>query len=253
MAKIIDSPVRKQFKLSSGEIHYLYWHIQGSIMVPEIRHALRRAWGFCERHAWASILVETGFRHDFMFGPAILYEDILSLAISAFNFHGPLKNLRLRRNLREKGACIMCEGDYGPETEGMASEDIIEKGGNPSHLRSFALRTRKYWEKTVCGRCLGNESLLRCRCHLVQDSSKGLIAEISLHRNMIEHIFEHIGHYHRSFLWDFRGTGTEEDQAALISAVGWCSGWGPLLSILEMETESTLIKGTVPIEVEIRR
>ena len=50
-----------RIQLSDGEIHYLYWFIQGSIMVPNIRRRLRRAWGFCERHAWGYILVEAAF------------------------------------------------------------------------------------------------------------------------------------------------------------------------------------------------
>ena len=56
MSAIIDSPAMGEFKLSVGEIHYLYWYIQGSIMFPEIRRDLRKAWGFCERHAWGPLL-----------------------------------------------------------------------------------------------------------------------------------------------------------------------------------------------------
>ena len=204
-------------------------------MIPETRHALRKAWGFCERHAWASILVEMGFRPNYMMGPAILYEDIMSLAISAFDFHGPLGNLRLRRNLREKGQCIMCEMGFGPETKGRASPDIIERGGNSSNLRVFAQKTKKYWERTVCGRCFGNESFQRCRRHLIEDASNGSVGDISFHRGILEYIFEHLVIYARSFRWECHATDTEEDQAALISAIGWCSGWGPLLSILKMK------------------
>jgi hypothetical protein len=79
-----------QIQLSDGEIHYLYWFIQGSIMVPNIRQRLRRAWGFCERHAWGYILVEAAFYRGFMHGASILYEDLLFLALSAFNIKGPL-------------------------------------------------------------------------------------------------------------------------------------------------------------------
>jgi hypothetical protein len=43
------------WQLSEGEIHFHYWFIQGSIMIPETRCRLRRAWGLCERHAWGSI------------------------------------------------------------------------------------------------------------------------------------------------------------------------------------------------------
>jgi len=235
MSAIIDSPAIGEFKLSGGEIHYLYWYIQGGIMVPETRHALRRAWGFCERHAWAALLVEAGFRSSYMHGPAILYEDILGLAIPALNLRGPVKNLRLRINLREKGPCMMCEMGFGPETEGKASADVIERGGDSSNLWVFAEKTKKYWKRVVCGRCFGYESFYRCRRHLIEDASNGTIGDISSHRDVIEYIFEHLVIYARSFRWECKGTDTEEDRAALISAIGWCSGWGPLLSILEMK------------------
>jgi hypothetical protein len=223
-----------QFKLSEGEIHYLYWYIQGSIMVPDIRKRLRRAWGFCERHAWAALLVEAGFRSSFMHGPAILYEDILGSAISALDVHGPFKNLHLRRNLRERGPCMMCEMGFGPETKGKASPDVIERGGDSSNLRVFAEKTKKYWKRAVCGRCFGQESFYRCRKHLIEDASNGSLGDIPSHRDVIDYIFEHLVIYARSFRWECKGTDTEEDRAALISAVGWCSGWSPLLSILEM-------------------
>jgi len=235
MSAIIDSPAIGEFKLPGGEIHYLYWCIQGSIMIPETRHALRRAWGFCERHAWAALLVETAFRSNFMYGPAILYEDILGLAIPALDLHGPVMNLRLRRNLRERGPCIMCEMGFGPETKGMASPDVIERGGDSSELRVFAEKTKKYWKRAVCGRCFGHESFYRCRRHLIEDASNGAIEDIPSHRDVMEYIFNHLVHYARSFRWECKGTDTEEDRAALISAIGWCSGWGPLLEIVEFE------------------
>jgi hypothetical protein len=235
MSPIIDSPTIGEFKLSGGEIHYLYWHIQGSIMVPAIRQALRKAWGFCERHAWAALLVDTAFRSDYMHGPAILYEDILGLAIPAFDLRGPVKNLRLKINLRERGPCTMCEMGYGPETKGMASPDVIERGGDSGNLRAFAQKTKKYWERTICGHCAQNGSLQRCRRHLIEDASIGSIGDLSFHRGVLDYIFEHLVIYARSFRWECKGTDTVEDRAALISAIGWCSGWGPLLSILEME------------------
>jgi len=235
MTGVISSDTGGQLKLSGGEIHYLYWYIQGSIMVPEVRQSLRKAWGFCERHAWGAILVEAAFRGRFMHGPAILYEDILGSAIPALDLHGPVKNLRLRRNLRERGPCIMCEMGFGPETKGMASPDVIERGGDSSELRVFAEKTKKYWKRAVCGLCFGHESFYRCRRHLIEDTSNGAIEDISSHRDVIEYIFEHLVIYARSFRWECKGTDTEEDRAALISAIGWCSGWGPLLSILEMK------------------
>jgi hypothetical protein len=228
-----DISSEAEFRLSPGEIHYLYWYIQGSIMVPEIRQSLRKAWGFCERHAWAAMLVESAFRPSFLHGPSILYEDIMSRAVPAFDLSGPLQNFRLRINLREKGACMMCEMGYGPGTKGYASPDIIEKGGDPAHLRAFALTTKKHWVKTVCGRCVENGSLLRCRRHLIEDTASGSLDSIFIHRNLVRNVYDHLVIYVRSFCWDYRGTATEEDRAALISAIGWCSGWRPLLQIME--------------------
>jgi len=174
-----------EFRLSPGEIHYLYWHIQGAIMEPETRQSLRNAWGFCERHAWAAMLVESAFRPGFLHGPSILYEDIMSRALSAFDLSGPLLAPRLRFSLREKGPCLMCEMGYGPENEGKASREILERGGNQDHLRAFAHRTEKYWSETVCGVCNNSDSLERCRRHLIEDADRGFLPAISLQRETL--------------------------------------------------------------------
>jgi hypothetical protein len=123
----------------------------------------------------------------------------------------------------------------GTETKGKASPDIVQTGSDPSHLQFFAQKTKKYWKRVVCGRCFGYESFYRCRRHLIEDASNGMVRDISSHRDVIEYIFERLVIYARSFRWECKGTDTEEDRAALISAVGWCSGWGPLLSILKMK------------------
>jgi len=46
------------WRLSDGEVHYLWWYIQGSIMEPHVRWRLRHAWGMCGRHAWGALLAE---------------------------------------------------------------------------------------------------------------------------------------------------------------------------------------------------
>ena len=226
-------PGEAGFQLSPGEIHYLYWYIQGAIMEPETRQELRKAWGFCERHAWAAMIVESAFRHSYFHGPSIVYEDIMGRAVTAFEFSGPLQNLRLKTRLREKGSCIMCEMGYGPRTEGHVRMEIIETGGNPGHLRSFALKTEKYWARTVCGRCAANESAIRCRRHLIEDlTEESCDDRISGHRELLRNLYGHLTVYARSFRLEYHGIATEEDMAALISAVGWCSGWKPLFQII---------------------
>jgi len=220
-----------QIQLSDGEIHYLYWFIQGSIMVPNIRQRLRRAWGFCERHAWGYILVEAAFYRGFMHGASILYEDLLFLALSAFDVKGPLKNWRVMKNLISRGPCPMCEMGFGPDSKGIVRPGLIERGRDMTELRALAQRTETYWKKTICGRCIGNQSDHRCRPHLIEDISNGLIGQLSNHKALIDYIYCHISLYHRSFRLEFQGSQTEEDMAALISAVGWCSGWKTFLLI----------------------
>jgi hypothetical protein len=229
---MITPPEEGAFLLSPGEIHYLYWYIQGSIMVPPTRFRLRKAWGFCERHAWGAILVEASFRQGYMHGLAILYEDLLRPAIPAFRLKGPFKNRRLMKNLRAKGPCMMCDMGYGTESKSPASQELIERGRDASQLRILGQRTKAYWEKTICGRCLENGSWPRCRPHLIADAARGAIDHFSVQQALMEYVTEHIEKYSRSFRWEFRGTATHEDEAALLSAVGWCSGWQPLLRIL---------------------
>lgn len=40
----------------------------------------------------------------------------------------------------------------------------------------------------------------------------------------------HVLRYSQSFVWGYHGTETDEDRAALLSAVGWCRGWQGLLA-----------------------
>lgn len=42
----MESEARSMFHPSPGEIHYIWWYIQGSIMNPEVRRTLRRARGY---------------------------------------------------------------------------------------------------------------------------------------------------------------------------------------------------------------
>ncbi len=223
------------FMLSPGEIHFLWWFIQGSIMFPSTRERLRKAWGFCSRHAWGGFA-----RRSFLSSVAIctvqqfFMKDIMEKAAMAFAGKSLLKRWQIRLSLRAKGPCLMCEMNYGADSKGTARPEIIEKGEDATELKKFCARTRKYWEKMVCGKCADLNSLARCREHLLLEVAHLSPAEFKEHKNLIRIIYDHIGLYSRSFRWEFRGTETAEDEAALISAVGWCSGWQPFLSILEL-------------------
>ena len=201
-------------------------------MSPMTRERLWNGWGMCERHAWAFIVVETAFRGDYLMGPAILYEDLMHRALIKFSNRGALKPWKIQKGLIDKGPCMMCEMQYGPESRASAGPELLEKGRDLNEFQTFAKRTYHYWKKTVCGRCAGNNAVHRCRNHLIEAISQGRIDDLSLHEKLVGHIARRIKTYMLSFRWENRGTETVKDISALISAVGWCSGWRPLLSIM---------------------
>jgi hypothetical protein len=235
------------WRASDGEIHFLWYFIQGSIMEAATRAHLRRAWGMCQRHAFASIAVEAAFRSGFLHGPAILYKDVMERAVAAMSLRGPLREPLIARRLREAGPCLMCSLGYGPTSRGQASTEVLERGRDLEPVRLFALRTMPWWRPAVCGRCEGIDGVARCRVHLRQDLLRRE-ASLSRHQAQVADVALHLRRYSRSFRWELRGTDTEQDRAALISAIGWCSGWQPWLWLSSISDErSAQGRPSIPI------
>lgn len=187
----------------------------------------------CERHAWGFISVEAAFRQGYMHGPAVLYEELMHQAQSAFVIRGPMQAWRITRNIRARGPCLMCDMKYGPDSKGAIKADRVQKGRDLSELQAMAGKTTPYWQKALCGRCAGNDSSRRCRRHLIEEISHGIVNDMSPHASLVNLIAQHIETYARSFRYGYHGTETDEDMAALINAVGWCSGLKTFLSIME--------------------
>ncbi len=227
------SAVPERFELSPGEIHFLWWFIQGSIMNPSTRERLRKAWGMCERHAWGWMVVEAAFRSGYMHGPAVLYEDVMRQAFTVFGLHGLMQYERLKRRLRAKGACLMCEEGYGANSHWFVKPQLVVQGRNLSEFRTLAKRTFPYWQESVCGICAGTGVEQRCRKHFIEEDDQK--DYLSKSRALVNNIFDHLVNYARASQFEYHGTQTEEDMASLISAVGWCCGWGILLSIMGQE------------------
>lgn len=216
--------VLEELRFSDGEIHYLWHFIQGSIMVPDTRIRLRRAWGMCERHSFGFLAVEAAFKDDFLHGAAVLYEDLMERTRARITGRGPLSQPLVGRRLRAIGPCPMCEMGYGPRTRGIGNPAMLEQGRQLRNIRAFARSTEPGWRTLVCGRCAGSEDTPRCRVHLRDELARG-VADLDAQRAQVRWIAEHISRYARSFRWEDRGTDTPEDRSALIGAVGWCSGW----------------------------
>lgn len=234
--------------LSPGEAGFLWWFIQGSIMEPDVRRRLHDGWGMCPRHAFAYLSVEATFRHQFMHGPAILYADLVSRGLAAFRIRGPGRNARIGERLRSKGPCHMCELGYGPDSTGFVRRDRLALARETRSWLEFLIGTRQGWNGWVCGRCAGAPTLVRCRPHLVEELSGHVATEMELQRKVLEALAGHLSRYERSFMWDFRGTAGEDDRAALVGAVGWCTGWRPFLDALVSARASDQIppKASIP-------
>ena len=220
--------------LSSGEVHYLYWFIQGSIMNVDTRWALRRGWGLCERHAWAALAVEMSFRPGYLLDPAILYGDLLDCCLSRIPTFGPFKASRFARRMQPHGPCIMCDMRTYQTGGGMFRADLIEQARRTDELLGLALRHQEYWQDTVCGSCRGSggggETL--CRRHLIE-CTKPIRSNCfeGVHR-LLATIETRVRNLGRSYIWENRGSEEPQDRAALLTAVGWMSGWRPLLTLI---------------------
>ena len=189
------------------------------------RERLWKAWGLCERHALGYLTIESSFRRGFVHGTAILYEDLMHRALPTFTLWSPLKRWQLARGHSDKGPCLMCEAGFGPETKGTAKPELVKKGRDLSGVITLARKTRPHWQKALCGKCLDDGSQQRCRRHLIEDLRMGLIDDLSGHYALVRYIARHVSKYARSFRFEYRDTETDEDKAALLSAVCWCSGW----------------------------
>jgi hypothetical protein len=214
---------------TEAEVYYLWSYIQGSIMIPETRQRLRRAWGMCERHAFIAIAVECAHRHTFLHGPTILYHDLMGGAVAAFRVSGPFKTLQIARRLEDAGPCLMCELGYDANKAVRTSlPGYILAGNDLANIRALASETEAYWRPAMCGECAGTGTGRLCRLHLRERLGQRDV-DVTEQQALVEYISQHITNYHLSFWWDHRDTDTTEDRAALISAIGWCSGWRPWL------------------------
>lgn len=230
-ARAPDPPAEPAGWLSDGEIHFLWWFIQGSIMNPETRTWLHRAWGMCDRHATGLLAVEAAYRRGWMHASALLYLDLIERAIGALTTRGPLRTFRAIYRLRTSEPCLMCDLNLTAVSGGGASPELLERGRDRAELDRFARGTREFWQPLVCRRCDMAATGPLCRPHLLSVAMIDLAAELRSERAALGSVARHLVRYARSFRWEHRDTETPEDCAGLLEAVGWCSGWTGLLSI----------------------
>jgi hypothetical protein len=222
------TPPVDPLRLSDGESHFLWSFLQGSTTTQETIVRLRRAWGMCASHAAALLTVEAACSDGRMRASAALYLDLAEQAAGALTAPGPFADVRALRRLRARSPCPVCE--LSVRGSGASSRDKLDRGHDRAAVGRFAAETERYWGSFVCRDCLGGATGPRCRPHLLGDSGFDLAEEIHSQRATLGHIVRHLIEYARSLRSQERNCESAEDRAALLEAVGWCSGWSVVLA-----------------------
>ncbi len=220
--------------VTDGEISFLWSFIQGSIMISETWNALMRGYGFCERHAWIHISVEMSFRQEYLLGPTILYAELIDKSLLAISASQTIGLHSLMRQLRAAGPCFLCTMNVKNASAGACPQARLNRGRDSSQLRNFASKLQPMWRSSVCSDCSGEDrdrmAPKRCRQHLLAAMKARTTVDIVAQRNVLRDLSDRVGRYQRSF--SSGAKASDQDRAALIAAIGWCSGWRPLLAQL---------------------
>lgn len=230
-----DARGRQHLAITDGEINFLWSFIQGSIMIPETRKALLRGLGFCDRHAWVHLSFEMSFRGQYLLGPVILYGALIEKSVRAV--HAPQRAgwRSPTRRLQSAGPCFLCALDVNNLGAGTSSRARLDRGRDSSALRTFATGLASQWRPNVCAVCASEArettSPSRCRPHLLTELKLKKSVDLSWQRRTLQQLSERLARYQKSFVAG-ADKPRDQDRAALISAIGWCSGWRPLLALL---------------------
>ncbi|MEK6383298.1 MAG: hypothetical protein V4797_01755 [Paraburkholderia tropica] len=223
--------------LSDGEVDFLWWFIQGSIMDADVRARLYAHWGMCARHALGFLCVEAAFRPHLIHGSTILYNELMRRALHLLNGHGLYGLVPAgvaRHRLRPSAPCHMCSLGYGPESPGNAPPERLAQGRDLANARAFARENGDGWLPYVCGRCSGNGSDVLCRTHLIESMEHEGAPALRHQAATVSAIAEHLARFEHAFRWDSRGTDSAQDRGALVASIGWCSGWSEILQTLDL-------------------
>jgi hypothetical protein len=218
---------------TNGEINFLWSFIQGSIVIPETWNSLLRSYGFCERHAWIHLSIEMSFRDEYLLGPTILYCELIDKALRFIDVPRSAGSRLLNRGLGGDGSCFLCVMNLRNASSGVSPQDRLDRGRSNEKLGDFGSHLESKWRSFVCPDCSGQESTenaaTRCRRHVVSALNARNPVDIAVQRPMLRELRSRLMRYQQSFLVGGLKV-SNRDRAALIAAVGWCSGWRPLLA-----------------------
>jgi len=216
--------------ITDGEVNFIDGFIHDGSIGAECGLQLMSYWGYCERHAWVSLAVEMSTLHGFCSRSASLYVDILRQAVDAL---GGNNRRAVEKQLRENGGCMICTAN--PGRRGLLSGVELAQAKDPLPLRNFAEASSPFWQQDCCPICIiGVSGGHLCRHHMIEALNEGAAPDLADERQRLMNMLVRLENYAWSFSWGFRGIDGPEDRAALISAIGWCSGWSSLAALLPL-------------------
>jgi hypothetical protein len=108
----------------------------------------------------------------------------------------------------------------------------LDRGRDGSNLPDFASRLAPMWRSRICSECSGTmEAPMLCRRHLLAAAKAHAPTDLRAQRSVLRDLSERVTRYQKSFVVG-GPKANERGRAALIAAIGWCSGWRPLLALL---------------------
>jgi hypothetical protein len=229
-----DAPDETRLAISDGEANCILGFIHDGSIAAEPWHRLMGAWGYCERHAWASLAVEMSALEGFVSRSAFLYFDLLRQAVAILARQTSRNQRAAAKRLAERNPCMLCE--INPRRRGWLSDAELAEAKDQTRLRRFAESLAPLWQGNCCPQCIGAESRGRlCRRHLeAAIRAKQSVSLDDDYRYLLS-LLPHVENYARSFMWGYRDSDSPEDRAALLSAIGWCSGWSSLAALVGID------------------
>ena len=225
----------KDLGITDGEVNFLWWFIQGSIMNPETWGSLLKGYGFCERHAWVHINIEMAFRPRYLLPPTILYLALLGQGLSALALRRAANVGKARRRLEAEGPCLLCKLNIRGAFGGAASESRLAQGKSTRNLWSLASELEPLWQEMACPICAENEGfkegIYLCRNHLLAEIRSGRPVDLRAQAMFLAKLSQSVRSLQQSYMAE-GPKAADADRAGLLAAIGWCSGWRPLLALL---------------------
>jgi hypothetical protein len=220
------------FALTTAETNFILYFIRDGSIGREEWQQLMGGWGYCDRHAWAVLSIELSYLPGFCIRSAYLYTHILAQGVHALGRAISKRPSFARKILSERNPCFICK--VSPRKRGFVADNLIAEGKDGRWLRTFCNNLVPHWQNHVCPRCIGAwTSGTLCRRHTIEALEGGNIIDFKSEHDRLKDLQHHVLTYEKSFGWYHRGTDRPEDRAALVSAIGWSSGWTSLNRIYE--------------------